>query len=54
MNSDENMKELEAKLMEYTQANNLSVIRSPKYAFYNPPWTLPSMRRSEIMIEIEQ
>ena len=51
---DENVKEHEIKLMEYVEANNLSVTGFPKYAFYNPPWTLPPMRRNEVMIEIEQ
>ena len=52
--SDENVKEHEQKLIEYIKANNLSVIGSPKYAFYNPPWTLPSMRRNEVMFEIAE
>ena len=53
MNSDKNVEKHEDKLMEYIQSNNLSVTGSPKYAFYNPPWTLPPMRRNEIMIEIQ-
>ncbi len=53
-NSDTNIKENERKLMEYVQANDIEVIGSPKYAFYNPPWTLPVMRRNEVMMEIEQ
>ncbi len=52
-NSDQNVKEHEEKLMEYIQSQNLSVTGSPKYAFYNPPWTLPPMRRNEVMIEIQ-
>lgn len=54
MNSEDNLKAHEQKLMEYVKTNNLSVTGSPKYAFYNPPWTLPFMRRNEVMIEIEQ
>ena len=54
MNTEDNLKEHEQKLMEYVKTNNLSVTGSPKYAFYNPPWTLPFMRRNEVMIEIEQ
>jgi len=53
-NSDENMKEHQKQLMEYVSSNDLSVIGTPKYAFYNPPWTLPPMRRNEVMIEIQQ
>ncbi len=53
MNSDANLKENEDKLMQYVKANDLLLVGSPKYAFYNPPWTLPPMRRNEVMIEIE-
>lgn len=53
-NSDSNLAEHEKGVMAYVKANNLSVIGPAKYAFYNPPWTLPPMRRNEVMIEIEQ
>jgi len=53
-NSGTNLKEHEEKLMEYIQSKNISVTGSPKYAFYNPPWTLPPMRRNEIMFEIQE
>lgn len=53
-NSDENVKAHEKILLEYVEANDLSVISTPKYAFYNPPWTLPPMRRNEVMIEIQE
>ena len=51
--SDANVKKHENQLLEYIEANKLSVIGSPKYAFYNPPWTLPPMRRNEVILEIE-
>ena len=53
-NSDENVQAHERILLEYIEDNKLSVIGTPKYAFYNPPWTLPPMRRNEVMIEIER
>ena len=52
--SDANVEEHEEKLMKYVQSKNILVIGSPKYAFYNPPWTLPFMRRNEVMIEIQR
>ena len=52
-NSDENVQEHEKLLMEYIEANDLTVSGPTKYAFYNPPWTLPPMRRNEVMIELE-
>ena len=53
-NSDANVKEHEEKLMTYIKSKNISIIGSPKYAFYNPPWTLPFMRRNEVMIELKR
>ncbi|MEG9862849.1 MAG: heme-binding protein [Parvularculales bacterium] len=49
-----NFTEHEANLINFIEVNDISVTGSPKYAFYNPPWTLPWMRRNEVMIEIEQ
>ena len=51
--SDDNLQKYTDKLMAYISSKNLSVIGSPKYAFYNPPWTLPAMRHNEILIEIK-
>ncbi len=52
-NSDANIAEHERQLKAYIQANNLQTTGQPTYAFYNPPWTLPPMRRNEVMIELE-
>ena len=43
-------KELEAFILE----NNLQTVSEPTYAFFNPPWTLPLLRRNEVMIEIKK
>ena len=53
-NSNENVTEHENQLMNYIEANQIKIIDSPKYAFYNPPWSLPFLRRNEVMIEINQ
>ena len=52
VSSNENVEKYERKLMSYVVRNNILVIGTPKYAFYNPPWTLPQMRRNEIMMKI--
>ena len=52
--SDDNMKKHEQILMNYIQDKNIKTVGSPKYAFYNPPWTLPFLRRNEIMVEMAE
>jgi effector-binding domain-containing protein len=43
-------KELEA----FIQSHNLQAISGAIYAFFNPPWTLPFLRRNEVMTEINR
>lgn len=49
---DEDIKKHVKKLNEYILTNSLTPIREPILAFYTPPWTLPFLRRNEIMIEV--
>ena len=51
-NSNSNIEEHEKKLLDYIKEKNLKVKPVPKYAFYNPPWTLPILRRNEVMFEL--
>lgn len=41
-------------LQNYIQQNNLNIKGKAIYAFYNPPFTLPFIRRNEIMFELNQ
>ena len=41
------------KLQQYAQTNGLQLVGEPSYAFYNPPWTLPWMRRNEVLWQIK-
>ena len=52
-NSTKNITLHEKKLTAYRLKNAIQGIAPPVYAFYNPPWTLPFLRRNEIMIEIK-
>ena len=52
--SQDELKQEQEKLNAAMQSQNLTGISGPIYAFFNPPWTLPPLRRNEIMIEIEK
>lgn len=53
-NSNENVSKHEQQLLQYIQTHQIKTIDSPKYAFYNPPWTLPLLRRNEVMLQIKE
>ena len=47
---EERTKDLQA----FIENKQLKAISKPTYAFFNPPWTLPFLRRNEVMIEVEK
>lgn len=51
--SEENLASHLKALREFCYQENIITSGEPKFAFYNPPWTLPFMRRNEIMLLIE-
>ena len=50
--SDENIEQRTEELKSYCLAKKWILIGDVLLAFYNPPWTLPFLRRNEIMIQI--
>lgn len=50
--TDKNMQQHIDELKQYIKKNKLSVDGEPEFAFYNPPWTLPFMRRNEVMFRV--
>jgi hypothetical protein len=46
------MSEKSEELDEWIQANGLKRLSKPRSARYDPPWTLPVLRRNEIMIDV--
>ena len=47
------LKQKEEELKTYLDQNHLVAAGHPTYAFFNPPWTLPFLRRNEVMVEIQ-
>jgi hypothetical protein len=50
--SKESLKRHTEELNSFISAKKLQVLSAPTFAFYNPPWTLPFLRRNEVMVEI--
>ena len=53
-NTDSNLRQHQAQLMDWLYKEKITVVGQPVFAFYNPPWTLPFMRRNEIIVMIEK
>lgn len=51
--SESNLKTHLQRLLDFVKVKKIKTISEPIYAFFNPPWTLPILRRNEIMIEIQ-
>jgi len=50
--SDESIKRNTQQLQDFIKSRQLDSIGFPVYAFYNPPWTLPFLRRNEVMMKV--
>jgi hypothetical protein len=51
--SDDKVQEKTAELMAWIKSRNEIVLGNPRLARYNPPWSIPWMRRNEILIPIQ-
>lgn len=51
--SDDNLEKHRKLLTDFASQHNIPLVGAPIYAFYNPPWTLPFLRRNEIMYALE-
>jgi hypothetical protein len=49
---DDAIKSKTEELRQYAASHKLATVGEPVLAFYNPPWTLPMLRRNEIMLEL--
>ena len=47
------MREKSDELVEWIQTNGIERLSTPRSAGYDPPWTLPFLRRNEIMVDVK-
>ena len=52
--TEENLTTHTNELEKYIIGSNYSKAGNAKYAFYNPPWTLPFLRRNEVQFELPE
>jgi len=52
--TDANEAEALSKLRAWAEKKNLKTQGEPVFAYYDPPWTLPFMRRNEVMLRVAQ
>lgn len=52
MAGKQSLQERTETLDAFIQKQQLTPVSQPTYAFFNPPWTLPFLRRNEVMIEV--
>lgn len=50
--TDRSISKKEAELSAFIAERKMVALSTPVYAFYNPPWTLPFLRRNEVMQEV--
>ena len=50
--NEEKMRKKVSELEKWLDSKKLKSIGNPELARYNPPWTLPFLRRNEVMLEI--
>jgi hypothetical protein len=53
-NTDKNLQKHELALFAFLDKSRIPSLSAPIYAFYNPPWTPPFLKRNEIMVMVAE
>lgn len=51
--TDNRFEKMRSQLFADLARDNVTIIGTPIFAGYNPPWTLPWMNRNEIMVQVQ-
>ncbi len=51
--NEEAMEQKSQELLEWIKTNGLAAASAPRAAGYDPPWTIPFLRRNEVLIDIK-
>ena len=52
--SEQRIAENAAKLQAWIEANGYTAVSAPRSAGYDPPWTIPFLRRNEVHIDVKK
>jgi hypothetical protein len=47
------MEQKSQELLEWVETNGLAMASAPRAAGYDPPWTIPFLRRNEVLVDIK-
>ena len=50
--NEESLARRTAELDAFIKDKKLRAVGTPVHAYYNPPWTLPPLRRNEVLVEV--
>jgi len=53
INTENKVQEKTEQLLNWLKSQKIETLGKPQLARYNPPWTLPFLRRNEILQEIK-
>jgi hypothetical protein len=51
--SESRMQDYAEKLRQWLEERNYEAVSQPRSAAYDPPWTLPFLRRNEVHIDVK-
>ena len=54
LNTQQRVEQKTQEILQWAKQRSLQVLGAPQLARYDPPWTLPMLKRNEIMVEVSK